>query len=33
MEKKDIATVLKLHMDQQKKYKVYYKMSQEDIVH
>jgi glycylpeptide N-tetradecanoyltransferase len=33
MEKKDISAVLKLHMNQQKKYKVYYKMSQDDIIH
>ena len=33
MEKKDISTVLKLFNNQQSKYKVHYKMSQDDIVH
>ena len=33
MEKKDISTVLKLHNNQQKLYKVHYKMSQDDIIH
>ena len=33
MEKKDISTVLKLFNIQQQKYKMYYKMSQDDIVH
>ena len=33
MEKKDISAVLKLQNNQQKKYKIHYKMSQEDIIH
>lgn len=33
MEKKDVSTVLKLFNQQQSKYKVHYKMSQDDIIH
>ena len=33
MEKKDVSDVLRLHMEQQKKYKVYYKLSQDEIRH
>lgn len=33
MEKKDITAVLKLYKEQQEKYKMYYKFSQDDVVH
>ena len=33
MEKKDITAVLKLYKEQMEKYKMYYKFSQDDVVH